>query len=122
MRPIKLKVWDKIDKCFAPIEEIHFTTKWVAIPVNDEDGGHLEQRSFDDVEIIQFTGLLDKNGVEIYEGDIVVNNGINWEIVWKDCGWHMQQIGKPSNGYIFLIEHPHSEVIGNIYENPELLK
>lgn len=62
----------------------------------------------------QYTGLKDKNGIEIYEGDIL-KGGIylSYEVKWdyEDCGWNI------SSG----VQH-HYEVIGNIYENQELLE
>ena len=70
------------------------------------------------VELMQFTGLLDKNGKEIYEGDILKYRGklsfndppfvVEWQN--DDARWTEFY---PSNNF---------EVIGNIYENPELLK
>lgn len=81
----------------------------------------------DDTETIlmQFTGLLDKNKEEIYEGDIVEDvsdNGMKFEIKWSNswCGYMMPEEFDEENSY--SIEHVRLEIIGNIYENPDLLK
>lgn len=65
----------------------------------------------------QFTGLHDKNGVEIYEGDVVRSETYNMdkkEVRWSYTYW------SPFLYYMSSVEE-YFEVIGNIYENPELL-
>ena len=82
-----------------------------------------------DLELMQFTGLLDKNGKEIYEGDIVKDSEeklltIEWDahhvaFVASDrwMEW-LRGYGNSGNPY----EARQCEIIGNIYENPELIK
>jgi uncharacterized phage protein (TIGR01671 family) len=73
--------------------------------------------------ISQFTGLLDKNGKEIYEGDIITNGdrNIKYIVEWYDCGLRARQYNNDS--YIGLAYwQDRLEVIGNIYENKELLE
>lgn len=72
---------------------------------------------------LQYTGLSDKNGVEIYVGDIVLNNGSKWVISHYGGCYRMTLNGieKP-NDHLFIDEAQHSEVIGNVYENPELIE
>jgi len=72
-------------------------------------------------DFMQFTGLLDKNGKEIYEGDILyVNSAFNAEVQRHgDGSWRLQN-GQLSGGHLYR-EHDRLEVTGNIYENPELL-
>jgi uncharacterized phage protein (TIGR01671 family) len=73
--------------------------------------------------LMQYTGLTDKNGVEIYEGDIVkIGKELIEEIKWVDeSNWNDTKCSV--NGWVnhesIYTEKP--EVIGNIYQNPELL-
>lgn len=87
-------------------------------------------------ELMQYTGLKDKNGKEIYEGDIVEFIGTNNIVkfgTYEDAehcghyGWYVEDIQKKKEGYdIDSCKYTMGnldtyEIIGNIYENPELL-
>ena len=68
----------------------------------------------------QFTGLSDKSGKEIYEGDIVrITDAptIKGEVVWQYLAWQMKDGGMLSN-----FDTNYLEIIGNIHQNPELIE
>ena|SRR3990167_169153 len=89
-------------------------------------------RSYDDqvlsnqFELMQFTGLTDKNGVLIYEGDMVDNWGEDgqseiMEVMFNDVGQWMWGDGRGNSLPLYELDMEETVVIGNIYENPELL-
>jgi uncharacterized phage protein (TIGR01671 family) len=80
-------------------------------------------REFGEFELIQFTGLHDKNGKEIYESDIVDFEGDIYPISWYEDDARWWGINDLARTYILASgQISESAVIGNIYENPELLK
>jgi len=111
MREIKFRAWDG-EKLVPATTLTMFDGKVVVT-------GSLPWETWKDTRIIennvmQFTGLKDKNGKEIYEGDITKN--VRGNI--KEVEWISEDEGCDFTGWII----DGSEVIGNIYENPELLK
>ena len=132
MREIKFRAWD--GKKFYPSE--YELIKNICFSMDGFVNGIIVAKfrpdgDFDfeqiDAELIQYTGLKDKKGIEIYEGDIVkCNNGHIGVIEFEehDCCFNVTDYYCSSNDYptMAFIEGQPFEVIGNIYENPELLK
>lgn len=123
MRKIKFRAWDIINKKWHIWHQ--FTHTYDGEPYT------IMQMGNGDTDLIycQFTGLLDKNGKEIYEGDILLNHFRNQKltVLWnpkigdKGGGWDYEKIENDTN-LTWQIEPENIEIIGNIYENPELLK
>jgi hypothetical protein len=85
---------------------------------------YTEIQSAKTLEIMQYTGLHDRNGTEIYEGDIVQfdDKEENYVVKWARLSgaW---EIRNNENHFLFVMRYiDMCEVIGNIYENPELMK
>ena len=123
MREIKFRAWVKDRKAIFEVVLINYVTKKVTYLL--ERVGHLlsiRHEKFNDIELMQYTGLKDKNEKEIYEGDIfhIGSKKILYVVEWIDCGLKGRQIKNIS--WIGLDYWKDDiEVIGNIYENPELL-
>jgi uncharacterized phage protein (TIGR01671 family) len=110
MREIKFRAWDKKLKFMYPDAFEHPDYCFEDL-LND-----------DIFEVMQFTGLKDKNGKEIYEGDIVKipTNEKVFIVEWDTYFWKIITKDKMNNAGLGL-KTTNIEVIGNIYENPELL-
>lgn len=123
MRPIKFRAWDKLSKTMsAPMSMIDIAKG--NLPLSYSVDGQADDRYS---VLMQYTGLKDKNGTEIYEGDVVktFNKYIgSVEFGEQDIGHDFQGIGFYVNegyGADNIYGGQNIEVIGNIYENPELL-
>lgn len=107
MRTIKYRAWNKETKEMREWD-ISSMTNWLLYP--------------ETCELMQFTGLSDRNGKEIYEGDIIDFGGLKPILIeWVENGFHSKMY---SSEPIKLTQEgmgTFGEVIGNIYSNPELL-
>ncbi|HEM4739798.1 TPA: hypothetical protein U1151_002159 [Streptococcus suis] len=118
----KFRAWDKIRNRISEVERIYIDTKGVCL--RDENGEYW--RRFDDVILMQSTGLVDKNGKEIFEGDVVklkytVLSDYEFFKVTRFRGGSWR-IDNRQRGSELWLRNEDCEVIGNIYENPELVE
>lgn len=130
MREIKFRAWDKVNKIM----------QYSGIIWGDYDFPALSELNYGDniynlSNLMQYTGLKDKNGKEIYEGDIIPIviedlgrsiKTVNGVVKFKQGQWNIEYFHPfQKEMYICnlyrLLERREKEVLGNIYENPELL-
>ncbi len=116
MREIKFRFWYEGKMC----EDLN--------PNQCEEGTSInvllaDWQKEEDIEIMQYTGLKDKNGKEIYDGDILKQFGDILTVFWEDGGFSVKKQDGINKGLTlvpsYLID---CKVIGNIHENPELKK
>jgi len=112
MRPIKFRAWDKQNKRWIVDFQVmpNGTIRRLKPTEDHPEGLEWQSVNGEDIDLVQYTGLKDKNGKEIYEGDVMKNYDYHFFVVeWnkKNARWD-NCFGR--------------EVIGNIYENPELLE
>ena len=161
MREIKFRAWLKEKKEIVNVEEIDFMNKVINYIENDYENNRQEIKGayFENIVLMQYTGLKDKNNKEIYEGDILLSSNENgiflisinfgdsniedsniltcFQIKIEKTLAGSQYLEYFNNNLIELInkyniplEEYNNEkyisdgwwILGNIYENPELLK
>ncbi len=134
MREIKFRAWDKnIEAMVDPENLLLDGSGLVTIYYQNcdevESVWETDQLVLGNIELLQYTGLKDENGVEIYEGDILKNEkDVVGRVAWnKGAGCWGSVIHTTVNRDLAESLKPFAwnrfvEVIGNIYENPELMK
>jgi len=145
MREHKYQAWHKVEQKMYEVSVIHFGVQYGISP---SDSANLVllcdksqyYREGQEVDLIEYTGLKDKTGKDIYEGDIVLHHAHNLKCIVKWCDGKKELLGSQvgwmyDNGY-YIIEfeattkypsEPKEDyadvtVLGNIYEHPDLLK
>ena len=132
MRETKFRAWLKEEEKMVNVETMDFTDKTIrCLKKNEFINAYLLRRvSFDDIELMQYTGLNDKNGTEIYERDIVLvkpGGTSTWYktvVKFKEGAFIASLIDGEDYIYIFNrgFDSNDFEIIGNIYENKNLLE
>lgn len=125
-REIKFRAWDKDYKEMLQVKAIIFNPKTL-IPdrermepyILDE---HNDIHYLNDIELLEYTGIKDNKGKEIYEGDIIQTKDFYecGELVFKGEMEVVKDLNYYINGCVFI--DTSGEVVGNVYENPELLE
>lgn len=125
MREIKFRAFIKELNEIREVEYINFLKKMISFP-NKFCKEYYLNADFDEIELMQYTGLKDMREKEIYEGDIVklrANHGIGVIKYYDEWGAFVVEYikSKPLTVLGMSYYKEDIEVIGNIYENPELL-
>lgn len=134
-RDIKFKIWDKELKCFLD-GDTHFCNE-ISFVIDEWTRSNwtpacfmVDESSSDRYVLLQYTGLKDKNGKEVYDGDIIINKPVELPkhlhiegvVQWGLYQFWVEDL-KMEEVICDLDECDHGlEVIGNIYENKDLLK
>ena len=133
MKP-KFRVWVKIGKRMVFSDDIltidyenkEIVTQQVYFENGLPDDRDIYCYDFDEIELMQSTGMVDRNGKIIFEDDIVkmskdvYSEPTYYEVV-RHCGG-AYRIESKQHGCELWLRHTDFEVVGNVYENPELLE
>ena len=114
MKEIKLKAWDK---------ELKSMSKGMLLSYWLNHAIDLGDSTFKTITWLLFTGYKDENKKEVYEGDIVKGNDFYGVVKWINFSWQVHRLD--ADGEVeeyFIINDYKFEVIGNIYQNIDILK
>lgn len=115
-REIKFRAWCKLTNSMIYDYCVLKNTRF--------DGYDLTNNQHEIIDVMQYTGLKDKNGKEIYEGDIFKSKYSElYKVIFKNGAFSHKGIHERLNLFYNLSNvNKECEIIGNIHENPELIK
>lgn len=124
MKEPKFKAWDKVLKRFVPVACLYFNenSNFIGVFTGEEIDGEWTVVRKEHLELVQFTGLKDKKGIDIYEGDVCRTR--YYSAMWRENLETVQAVVWDEDESSFGLRKKNManiEIIGNIYENPELL-
>jgi uncharacterized phage protein (TIGR01671 family) len=127
MRELKFKFWNKLAHRFQAPNKYAIQGDGLYVSYDYDMMAWDDPSSFDDIILVpcQYTGLKDKNGKEIYEGDYIKNSdGLIMSVKWNQSRCCFAASVSTADGWMNLLEDliKDFEVIGNIFENNDLLK
>ena len=124
-RELKFRAWDTILNRMYPAFEMK-----EYMSLNEMGQDNIVPQTANEIELMQHIGCKDVKGIEIYEGDILYWNHLVYfsrkgekyedqiaEVIWAHAGFSIRMI----KGAMRTLDFETSQVIGNIYENPELI-
>lgn len=136
-REIKFRIWDVENKEMLKVQELDFESTFYGGRIAIRPDQYNDYFDTEDMILMQYTGLHDKNGKEIYEGDIVLYE--DWEMAYEgggndsfinkgiveycedNCCYNVTERQTVDITDVLYKDNEDLEVIGNIYDNPELL-
>ena len=128
MREIRFRAWDKKDGKMFEVKRINFSDKTIHYASTQ----YLWKVKFEDVELMQYIGQKDKSEIEIYVGDVLEIPddyetygqfaGDKREVIFAYGGFRLKPKWDVNAKGNYLEDAGELRVLGNIYENPELLK
>ena len=130
----KFRAWHIHKQIMCEVIRIDFEQEIVTLDLETDDDEYFwveTDWSFSDVEIMQSTGCRDKNGIEIYEGDVIKDKYDKiWLVQWYVGAFVITNKIPDSDGQTSTYSHFSNvsnhhfyfEVIGNVYQDPELLE
>lgn len=114
------------------LENKHLDGTWVEGYLEDENHINDGKCEFliDPETICQYTGLTDKNGKKIWENDILEGHlddkfpedVTREKVIWHESGWKTEEPGCVDKEYLDEFDTENFEVVGNVFDNPELLE
>lgn len=126
MKEIMYRAWNKKTKQMEHVLLICFVNKYVdVLPERNLEGGSQESWGFEDIELMQYTGMKDKNNKNIYHGDLIKSKfieGKHLEVVYdKDTAAFKLSQDEYYFGFLGDKLKNELEVVGNIYQTPAWL-